>query len=355
MQWLIQVFGTRGRCVGMPDERTTPQGNESRTDSGLPAGVALGGERVVPQSPSSEDLSLSSLVRGEAGDPLGRRDSVGWRGVLTGFAENRLAVTGAILVVLLILFCFLGPVVYHTNQTESVITDANLRPGGQFPLGTDNDGFNILGRLMVGGQLSLEVGMAVAVISTMFGVIWGAIGGWFGKTVDAVMMRIVDTLLAVPWIFLFLFLTSIVKPSVPLIIGVLSLLSWLVPARLARGETLSLRTKEFVEAVKVAGGGSRRVIFRHLLPNSMGIVVVNATFQVADSILALALLSYLGFGPPPPTASWGGMLSNGINFLYDGYWWQVYPVGILIILTVLAFNFMGDGVRDVFEVRLRRR
>jgi len=192
-------------------------------------------------------------------------------------------------------------------------------------------------------------------IATVFGALWGAIAGWFGGIVDAVMMRIVDTLLAIPWIFLFLFLTSVTKPSVGLIIGVLSLLSWLIPARLARAETLSLRNRDFVEATRMLGGTGRRIVIRHIIPNAMGVIVVNATLQVADSILALALLSYLGFGPPPPTASWGGMLSNGINFLFDGYWWAVYPVAILIILTIVAFNFLGDGIRDALEVRLTQR
>ncbi|WP_298447883.1 ABC transporter permease [Ferrimicrobium sp.] len=279
----------------------------------------------------------------------------GWRLMVRSLRENRAAMVGFVLIVLLILFCFVGPVIYPTNQVTTVITRSNLAPSASYPLGTDSNGFNILGRLMVAGQLSLEVGISVAIIATVFGALWGAVAGWFGGIVDAVMMRIVDTLLAIPWIFLFLFLTSVMKPSVGLIIGVLSLLSWLVPARLARAETLSLRNRDFVQATRMLGGTGKRIVIRHIIPNAMGVIVVNATLQVADSILALALLSYLGFGPPPPTASWGGMLSNGINFLFDGYWWSVYPVAILIILTVVAFNFLGDGVRDALEVRLRRR
>jgi peptide/nickel transport system permease protein len=279
----------------------------------------------------------------------------GWQLMVRSLRENRAAMVGIVLIVLMILFCFVGPVIYPTNQVTTVITRSNLAPNASYPLGTDSNGFNILGRLMVAGQLSLEVGISVAIIATVFGSLWGAAAGWFGGIVDAVMMRIVDTLLAIPWIFLFLFLTSVMKPSVGLIIGVLSLLSWLVPARLARAETLSLRNRDFVQATRMLGGTGKRIVLRHIIPNAMGVIVVNATLQVADSILALALLSYLGFGPPPPTASWGGMLSNGINFLFDGYWWSVYPVAILIILTVLAFNFLGDGVRDALEVRLTRR
>ncbi len=300
-----------------------------------------------------EELEFHDLLD-EVG-PSERDFAGGWRLMIRSLRENRIAIVGIVLIVLLILFCFVGPVIYPTNQVTTVITRSNLPPSAKFPLGTDSDGFNVLGRLMVGGQLSLEVGISVAIIATAFGALWGAIAGWFGGIVDAVMMRIVDTLLAIPWIFLFLFLTSITKPTVGLIIAVLSLLSWLVPARLARAETLSLRNRDFVQATRMLGGTGKRIVLRHIIPNAMGVIVVNATLQVADSILALALLSYLGFGPPPPTASWGGMLSNGINFLFDGYWWAVYPVAFLIIITVVAFNFVGDGVRDALEVRLRSR
>jgi peptide/nickel transport system permease protein len=140
-----------------------------------------------------------------------------------------------------------------------------------------------------------------------------------------------------------------------LIIIVLSVFSWLVPGRLVRGEVLSLRTRDYVQAVRQMGGRGPRIVLRHLLPNAIGTIVVNGTFQVADAILALALLSYLGFGLPPPTPTWGGMLSAGTNYVYDGYWWQVYPAGLAIVVTVVAINLIGDSLRDALEVRLQRR
>src|SRR5208282_5195503 len=124
-------------------------------------------------------------------------------------------------------------------------------------------------------------------------------------------------------------------------------------ARLVRGETLSLRTREFVDAVRSSGGRRSRIVGRHIIPNTLGTIVVNATFQVADAILILATLSFLGFGLPPPAATWGGMLTNGMNYLYDGYWWQIYPAGLIIVITVIAFNLIGDGLRDALEVRLQ--
>lgn len=271
------------------------------------------------------------------------------------FRENRLALVGVISVVVIALFCFVGPLFYVTDQVHSNLLNVNMAPGRGHWLGTDDNGFDILGRLMVGGQSSIEVGIAVALIATSLGVIWGSISGFFGGVVDAVMMRVVDVMLALPVVFLFIFLASIYKPTLGMLIIVLGLLSWLSPARLVRGETLSLRTREYVQASKTLGGGSSRSIFRHIIPNAIGTIIVNATFQVADAILVLAMLSFLGFGLAPPAATWGGMLSNGTNYIFDGYWWQVYPAGLMIVVTVLSFNFIGDGLRDSFEVRLQRR
>ena len=275
--------------------------------------------------------------------------------LLRTFAKNRLAVIGVVLVVFFVLFCFVGPLLYHTDQVDTNILQSNNHPSGSYPLGTDNNGYDILGRLMAGGQSSIEIGLSVALLATSLGVAYGAIAGFFGKIVDTIMMRFVDILLAVPVVFLFIYISIIVQPTTWLLIAVLAGLSWLAPARLVRGETLSLRTREYVQAVKVMGGKSRRAVFRHIIPNAIGTIIVNATFQVADAILVLAVLQYLGFSLPPPTATWGGMLSQGSQFLSDGYWWEVYPALVLIILIVVAFNFIGDALRDSFEVRLQER
>ncbi len=274
---------------------------------------------------------------------------------VAAFVENRMAVAGLGIVVAVAAFCFLGPLVYHSDQVYANIALTNLAPGRGHPLGTDADGFDILGRLMVGGQSALEISLAVALMATCFGTIWGAVSGFTGGVVDAAMMRIVDVVIAVPAIFLLIYLATVFRPTVPLLIVVLSLLSWLGPARLVRGETLSLRTREFVDAVRVAGGRRSRIVGRHIIPNAFGTISVNATFQVADAIIILATLSFLGFGLPPPEVSWGGMLSQGTTYLLDGYWWEVYPAGLIVMVTVVAFNFLGDGLRETFDARLRDR
>ncbi len=309
----------------------------------------------------------ASLARGDLASPLASAIDAGETGasggfarqVLRVFAENKLAVVGAALIVLMVLFCFVGPLVYHTNQAnaqEALLNSTqNSPPSAANPLGTDANGFDMLGRIMYGGQISLIVGFAAATLATVVGVLFGAIAGFFGGWVDALMMRIVDTLLSVPLLFLLICLAVIFTPSLSLFILLIGFTSWLVPARLVRGETLVLRVREYVQAVKVMGGSNRRIVIRHIVPNAIGTIIVNATFQVADAILLLAALGFLGLGVPSPQTDWGSMLSNGVNNATDGYWWEIYPVGLAIVLVVMSFNFIGDALRDAFEVRLQRR
>ena len=278
-----------------------------------------------------------------------------WRLVGRTFAQNRLAIIGVVVIVILVLFCYLGPLIYSTDQINPNLAATNLPPGAGHPLGTDSSGFNILGRLMEGGQSSLEVGFVVGIVSTLLGLIYGAVSGYFGGFLDGLMMRIVDVGLAIPLVFLFIFMAQIYKPSLDLLIVLLVIVTWLIPARLVRGEALALRTREYVQAVKVMGGTPWRIIVRHLIPNTIGTIVVTVTFGIANSILTLAVLQYLGFGLPPTTPTWGSMLSDGVTSLQDGYWWQVYPALIIIVITVVAFNFIGDALQDAFDVRLQER
>ena len=271
------------------------------------------------------------------------------------FLENRLAIVGVVMLALIFGFCFLGPFFYHTDQIHVNLANENLSPETGHPLGTDVNGYDVLGRLMVGGQISLEVGLAAAVLATFLGTLWGAVAGYFGGVVDAVMMRLVDALLSIPTLFLALVVVSMFPPTETELILVIALTSWLTTSRLIRGEALSLRVRDYVQAMRVMGGSSARAVFRHIAPNAVGTIVVNATFQVADAILIVVALSYLGLGIRPPQTDWGGMLNSGLYSIYDGYWWQIFPAGVAIILVVIAINFIGDALRDSFEVRLQRR
>ena len=288
------------------------------------------------------------------GEAAGRSASP-WRQAAETFVQNKAATAGLVVIVAMAIFSFLGPLFYHTNQVTTNLPASLQAPGAAHPLGTDGEGYDELGRLMLGGQTSLEVGLAAAVVATAIGVGYGALSGFAGGLLDGIMMRAVDALLAIPTLFLLIYLFVVFKASVPLMILVIGLVAWLVPARLVRAETLSLRTRDYVQAVRAAGGSRQRMILRHIVPNSIGTIMVNATFQVADAILALASLSFLGLGIPPPAANWGQMLSSGLTYIYAGDWWLIYPPGIAIVLTVMAFNSVGDSLRDSFDTRLRRR
>jgi peptide/nickel transport system permease protein len=272
------------------------------------------------------------------------------------FAENKLALASAVGLVLIAGFCFIGPLLYHTNQVNTNLKDYLCKPGAQHLLGCNDVGYDQLGRLMVAGQTSLEVGVAAAIVAVLIGTLYGAVAGFAGGSVDSFMMRIVDAGLSLPYIMVIIILSVVLQPSTVTMIFIIAVFYWLGVSRLVRGETLSLRTREYVQAVKVLGGGSRRAITRHILPNAVGVIIVQATFAVADSILILAGLGFLGYGVQPPASDWGSMLSNGLNYLQSSnYWWLIYPPGIAIIFTCICFNFIGDALRDAFETRLQRR
>jgi peptide/nickel transport system permease protein len=279
----------------------------------------------------------------------------GWRLAVREFLDNRIAVAGLAVLVFFILFCFIGPLIYHTNQSDTNPLITDLAPSGAHVLGTDDNGFDELGRIMLGGQTALEIGFFASFIATVIGTIYGAVSGLVGGFVDGLLMRIVDVLLSVPFLIVVLVLATKYSATVVDESMIIGLFSWLVPARLVRGEVLTLRVRDFVSAVTVMGGTRRRLVFRHLIPNALSVVIVNITFQVADAILALAYLGFLGFGLQYPAASWGDMLGNAQTAVSNGYWWLVYPVGGCLVLVVMACNLIGDALRDAFDVRLRRR
>ena len=268
------------------------------------------------------------------------------------FMENKLAIFGVCLILILMAFSFIGPLFYVTDQIHTDPLNSALPPSAEHPLGTDTVGYDQLGRLMKGGQTSIIVGLFAGIFATTIGTLYGAIAGFVGGWVDAIMMRIVDALMSVPVLFLFMLIATMIPPTVPVLIIIMSALSWLGTSRLIRGEALSLRTREYVVAMR---GSMPRAIRTHIVRNTIGTVIVNATFQVADAVLYVAYLSFLGLGAQPPATDWGAMLSNSQSQVYSGNWWLLYPPGVLIILLVLSFNFIGDGLRDAFEVRLRKR
>jgi peptide/nickel transport system permease protein len=315
------------------------------------------------QTAQNREAAESSVPRGSRGKHAGpvttgpqpaavQRAALAWaRRCLAGMAANPLATAGSVVIIAMAAFCFIGPLLYHTDQTHVFLSQANLSPRPGHPLGTDSDGSDELGRVMVGGQVSLVVGAAAGILAAVLGSLWGAIAGYFGGVTDAVMMRVVDAAIAIPAIVLLLLLISIYRPSTALLVLVIAGTAWLSTARLVRAEALTLRVREYVQAARLMGGSGSRVIVRHIAPNAMGTIVVNVTFQIANSILLLATLSFLGLGVQFPAVDWGGMIgyAEQAGAISNGYWWQILPPGLALIAVVVAFTMLGDGLRDVFS------
>jgi peptide/nickel transport system permease protein len=324
--------------------------------------------------PPSEDTPGAGLAEAELVEPagggtltaaeaaeLGLAPAVKPRSLLRRgwevFAENKLALASLGVVLFMVGFCFLGPLIYHTDQVHTNLQDVLCPPSGAHPLGCDEVGYDVLGRLMIAGQTSIEVGVAAAIVAVLFGTLYGALSGFIGGPVDSFMMRLVDAGLSIPYIMVLIILSVIFHPNPLTMIFIIAVFYWLGVARLIRGETLTLRTREYVQAVKVIGGRKSRAITRHIVPNSIGTIIVQGTFAIADAIIILAGLGFLGLGVSPPATDWGSMLSGGLTYLQSSqsYWWLIYPAGICIIVICIAINFIGDALRDAFETRLQRR
>ena len=308
------------------------------------------GQMDVQTLPSETPEAIEGVLAAAKPRSLLRR---GW----DVFAENKLALASLATLIFIVLFCFVGPHLYHSDQVHTNLTDALCPPSSAHPLGCDNVGYDILGRLMVGGQTSLTVGFFAAIVAVFVGTLYGAFSGFIGGPIDSFLMRIVDAGLSIPSIMVVIILSVVFHPNTIIMIFIIAVFYWLGVARLVRGETLSLRTREYVQAVKVIGGRKSRAVIRHVVPNAIGTIIVQATFAVADSILILAGLGFLGLGVQPPATDWGDMLSGGLTYMQSGtnYWWLIYPAGIAIILTCICFNFIGDALRDAIETRLQRR
>lgn len=254
-----------------------------------------------------------------------------------------------IVLILLYLLAFAGPLLYRTSPNEIDLLNILGHPTAQHLLGTDDNGRDILARLLYGGRVSLIVGLIAMIIADTVGVVFGAFAGYFGKVTDSILMRITDALLAIPSFFLLLVVLSLFGPSLAKLEIAIGLTSWMVIARLVRGEFLRYKEAEFVQAAKAMGASDLRVIFRHIMPQAVSSVIVASSVLVGGVIIAESALSYLGLGVQPPQASWGNMLTGAQNFVFTEPALAIYP-GLLIVLTVGAFNYFGEGLRTAFNV-----
>lgn len=221
-------------------------------------------------------------------------------------------------------------------------------------LGTDDRGRDVLSRLVWGTRVSISIGFVAVGISLAIGIVLGSVAGYYGGIIDSIILRLIEVVLTFPTFFLILAVIAFLPPSIYSIMIVIGLLGWTGIARLVRGEFLKLRDSDFCTAARASGLSDCRIIFRHLLPNALTPVWVSATFGVAGAILVESSLSFLGFGPPPPTPSWGEILAQSQSFLHRGAWWLVVYPGLSIFVTVTAFNLVGEGLRDAMDPRLRQ-
>jgi peptide/nickel transport system permease protein len=277
-----------------------------------------------------------------------------WR--LRRFMRNRLSLIGLFMLLLLVFGALAGPAIARSwlDLEPNTLSCMSLEsPSGAHPFGCDPLGRDILARLLAGGRISLAVGVLVAVCTTVFGLLVGLASGYFGGIVDSVLMRITDTLLALPTFFIVLAAAAFLGPSLFNTIAIIGCTQWMVSARLIRSECLAVREREFIIAARVAGQ-TNVGIMRHILLNVISIVIVVATLAVATGILTESALSYLGLGIQPPQASWGSMLGGAQGYIFTAPMQGVYP-GILIVLTVLAVNFVGEGLREALDPRLAGR
>ncbi len=262
--------------------------------------------------------------------------------------ENKLAVFSAVVILLFIIAAVLAPVISPYGLSEMDLRNRLSPPGAGHLFGTDEAGRDILTRLLYGSRVSLLTGVVPTVLSMLLGAVLGVVSGFYGRWIDAVIMRIADITLAFPSMLLAMVIMYILGDGLINVFLTLALVNWASVARIVRSQTLQLKETEYVEAARVIGVPKRKIVFRHLLPNCLPTLIVLFTLNVPSAILTESSLSFLGLGIQPPDASWGLMVNSGRQFLYNAPWLSLVP-GIAIMVIVLAFNFLGDGLRDVLD------
>jgi len=281
----------------------------------------------------------------KAGSPGGLW-SEGWQ----RFRKRPLAVAGAVIVLALYAIAILAPVLtpYDPVAHGDIPGERYMGPSADHPFGTDKFGRDVLTRVLYGSRVSLSISFLAVTLSVVLGALVGSIAGYFGGVLDAVIMRIVDALMAIPRLFLLLTCIALFSRSVWLMIILLGATGWMSASRLVRGQVLSIKERDYINAVEALGAGGRRIIFSHLIPNTLTVIIISATLRIGGIILTEAALSFLGLGVPPPTPSWGMMVFEGREVLLNAWWVSTLP-GLAIVLTVVGYNLLGDGLRDAFD------
>jgi oligopeptide transport system permease protein len=329
---------------------------------------------ITESSRAADELKVSPAepMPSDSGRELVKGTSL-WRDAWRRLRRNRLAVLGMIIVAFITLASIIGPPIieattgytydYIPSNSDLIRSFAPFTgPDGRFswehPMGTDNQGRDILARVLLGGRISLMVGVISTIVSLIIGISYGATSGFLGGRVDNLMMRIVDVLYSLPYMLLIIVLLAVFGGHSPvgqlfLLFIALGAVSWLTMARIVRGQVISLKNQEFVLAARATGVSNRRIIFRHLVPNTLGPVIVYATLTIPSVMLQEAFLSFLGLGVQAPLASWGSLASEGIQNIAIFPWQLIFP-GLTMALTLFSLNFLGDGLRDALDPQMRK-
>ncbi len=277
-----------------------------------------------------------------------------WAAARVRFARNRAAMASLVLLVLVALACIVGPWLlpnaFDTSDWEAMSRAPTWLHMHWF--GTDESGRDLLVRCLMGGRISLMVGLLATLSSVSMGIVWGAVAGFLGGRVDALMMRVVDMMYAVPYLLIAILMVTLLGREFYLVVLTITVFSWMDMARVVRGQTLSLRSREFVEAARAIGVPRRRIIFQHIVPNLLGIVVIYTTVTVPGVILTESVLSFLGLGIQEPMTSWGVLIHDGTAVMEVSPWMLLFPAALLS-LTLYCFNYIGDGLRDALDPKER--
>ena len=295
----------------------------------------------IKPTPIPEDPELLDHL--EAGTSL-------WRDAWHRLAKNKLAVFGGVTLVVLTIACLFGPLISSFSYEDQNLDLGASGPSLSHWLGTDTLGRDLLVRLMVGGRISIGVGLCATMVALTIGVAYGAVAGFFGGKTDAFMMRIVDIMYALPFTIFVILLMVFFGRNIVLLFVAIGAVEWLTMARIVRGQIMSIKKMEFIEAAHSLGLGRRRIIFRHMIPNVLGPIIVYTTLTIPAVMLLEAFLSFLGLGVQPPLSSWGVLIKDGAEKMEEFWWLLVFP-GSIFSLTLFSLNFLGDGLRDALDVR----
>jgi peptide/nickel transport system permease protein len=319
---------------------------------------------VNPTVAEPTSVSAVDFVREEVHEALTPGQLV-WR----RFRKHRMAMLGAFGAILLVVFVIGGSIIVPETSANSVDLTARLTgPTGEHWFGTDSVGRDVFNRIIYGGQISLFIGFLAVCLAVSLGTLVGGVAGYFGGWVDALLMRITEAMLAIPSLFLLIVLAKFIgrnvgqvtilgrafSGSIGIVILVIGVTSWMYLARIVRANVLSLKELDYISASRALGASNQRIFFRHLVPNTLGAIIVAATLGLASAILTEAYVSFLGLGVQPPTSTWGNMMQQAQSFLIRGAWWMwVFP-SVFIVFIILSINLMGDGLRDAFDPRSSR-